>query len=257
MSLSTGAWLIETMGNILISGASSGIGAALARSYAEPGNRLYLWGRDATRLQAVAEECRARGADAATSCFDLTDTAALMAALDGAGAVDVAVFNAGLGGSLPHEAVAQEPHAAARMVTVNFTAPVIGANVMAEKMAAHGGGRIVLIGSIAALFPLPMAPTYSGSKAGLAMFAEALGARLHRRGIRISLVSPGFVDTPMSQGLKEPRPFLIGPDKAAMIIKKRVARGARHIVVPWQFAVIAAFSRLLPKSLVRVVLSAF
>jgi short-subunit dehydrogenase len=124
-------------------------------------------------------------------------------------------------------------------------------------MGARGAGHIVLIGSIAAMFPLPMAPTYSGSKAGLMMFAEALRGRVKRHGVSVTLVSPGFIDTPMSQGLTEPRPFLITAEQAAAIIKKKVARGAGHIIVPWPFAVIAAIAGLIPKVLVRAVLSRF
>ena len=248
------------MVNILISGASSGIGAALARVYAAPGTRLILWGRNGTRLAAIAAETKSRGAETAMHCFDLTDTEALLTALEDAelrGPIDIAIFNAGLGGSLPHDAIAQDPLAAAKMATVNFTAPAIGANFMAERMGARRAGRIVLIGSVAALFPLPMAPVYSGSKAGLTMFAEALATRVARFGVRVSLVSPGFIDTPMSQGLKEPRPFLIGADQAAAIIAKRVARGARHIIVPRPFAVIAAVAKIVPRILVRAVLARF
>jgi short-subunit dehydrogenase len=145
---------------------------------------------------------------------------------------------------------------AARMAAVNFTAPVIGANFMAARMGGRQAGRIVLVGSTAGLVPLPMAPVYSGSKAGLAMFAEALDARLARHGVRVVLVSPGFIDTPMSQGLKEPRPFLISADRAAAIIARRIARGARHIIVPWQFAVLAAVAKILPRFLVRAILAA-
>lgn len=248
------------MGNILISGASSGIGAALARAYAAPGSHLVLWGRDTERLARTAEECRARGAVAATNAFDLADTDALIAALaaaDDASPTDIAFFNAGLGGSLPRKVVAQDVRSAEQMAMVNFTAPVIAANDMAVRMGARGAGRIVLIGSVAALFALPMAPVYSGSKAGLMVFAEALGTRVKRHGVSVSLVSPGFIDTPMSQGLKEPRPFLIGADKAAAIIKARIARGVRHVIVPWQFAVVAAAANLVPKALVRAVLSRF
>ena len=248
------------MVNILISGASSGIGAALASVYAAPGTRLVLWGRDGARLAAIAAATKSRGAETTTHCFDLTDTEALLAALEDAernGPLDIAIFNAGLGGSLPFDAIAQDPRIAARMASVNFTVPVIGANFMAERMGARKAGRIVLIGSTAGLVPLPMAPVYSGSKAGLMMFAEALDTRLARHGVRVTLVSPGFIDTPMSQGLKEPRPFLIGADRAAAIIAKRVARGARHIIVPWPFAVIAAVAKIVPRALVRAVLARF
>ncbi len=245
------------MGNILISGASSGIGAALAEAYAAPGVELVLWGRDRARLESVAEKCRARGAQAATSCFDLTDLEALHAALDIAACPDIAIFNAGLGGSVPHDRVVQEPRAAGRMAMVNFVAPVIGANAMADKMSRRGSGHIVLLGSIAALFPLPMAPTYTGSKAGLKMFAEALDARIRRLGVTVTLVSPGFIDTPMSRTVPEPKPFLINPDKAASVIKRKVARGARYVIVPWQYVAIGALSWLVPKPVVRAVLSWF
>ncbi len=248
------------MANILISGASSGIGAALARSYATPQAHLTLWGRNFARLEAVAEDCRARGSQVTTNCFDLADLKVLIAALaeaDQHAPTDIAIFNAGLGGSLPHEAIAQDAVIAAAMAMVNFTAPVVAANDIAVRMGARGAGHIVLIGSIAGLFALPMAPTYSGSKAGLMMFAEALRARVKRHGVSVTLVSPGFIDTPMSQSLSEPRPFLISADQAAAIINKKVARGARHIIVPWPFAIIAAIAGLVPKALVRAVLSRY
>lgn len=246
------------MTTILISGASSGIGAALAQVYAQPGNCLILWGRDEARLNATAAEVRARGASVVSACFDLNDLAALLNALAAAeqhAVVDIAIFNAGLGGSLSPDAVAQDVHHAVRMATVNFTAPVTGANFMADRMAKRKSGKIVLVSSIAAQFPLPMAPVYSGSKAGLTMFAEALGLRLKRHGVQVSVVAPGFIDTPMSQGLSEPRPFLIGPKKAAAVIARKIARGARMVVVPWQFAVIAVVSRFIPRWIVRRVLS--
>jgi short-subunit dehydrogenase len=249
-----------TANNILITGASSGIGAALARIYAAPNHQLVLWGRNDERLAATAEQCRARGAIVETTCFDLTDFDRLVEALTSADArspFDLAILNAGLGGSLSRGRAAQDVHAAIRMAGVNFTAPVIAANVLAERMATRGRGRIVFVGSIAESFPLPMAPLYAGTKAGLALFAEALGLRLAKYGVGVSLVSPGFVDTPMSRGLKEPKPFLIDANTAAEVIARKIERGARHIVVPWQFAVIRAAVRLVPRPLLRAVLARF
>jgi short-subunit dehydrogenase len=247
-----------TAKTILITGASSGIGAALARVYAAPENRLVLWGQNEVRLNATAEQCRERGAAVETASFDLAEFGQLVEHLEAADTrnpFDLAIFNAGLGGSLPPDRAAQDAHAAERMASVNFTAPVVGANLLAERMAKRGRGRIVFVGSVAASFPLPMAPLYAGSKAGLALFAEALGLRLARFGVGVTLVSPGFVDTPMSRSLKEPRPFLIGADAAAAIIARRLERGARHIVVPWQFAVIRAASGFVPRAIIRAVLA--
>ena len=245
---------------ILITGASSGIGAALAHAYAMPGHDLILWGRDEARLNATAERCRMRGASVTVASFDLTDSTQLICRLSftgGSGPVDLAILNAGVGGSLPKNCVAQDAHSAEHMAIVNFVAPAICANVIAEQMAERGHGQIVLVGSVAAFFPLPMAPLYAGTKAGIAAFAEALRLRLRGRRVGVTLVSPGFIDTPMSRSLREPKPFLVTVEKAAEIIKKKIERGSQHVVVPWQFSLICALSKLVPRPLVRYAISRF
>jgi len=243
---------------ILITGASSGIGAALARFYARDNVALLLWGRDQARLDEVAGQCRSLGATAASQIFDLRDAAgfaAKLAAADAATPIDLAIFNAGLGGSAPNGPPAEAPDTAQAIAEVNFVAPVVGAHVMADAMARRGAGHIVLVGSIVEFYPLPMAPTYAATKAGLRLFAESLGMRLARHGVTVTLVSPGFIDTPMSRKVIEPKPFMITADEAAVVIARGIAAGKRVIVVPWQFAVLRALSDLLPRALVRWVLS--
>ncbi|HET7085711.1 MAG TPA: SDR family NAD(P)-dependent oxidoreductase [Rhizomicrobium sp.] len=243
---------------ILITGASSGIGAALARAHARDGVTLLLWGRDEARLRETEAQCRALGAQTAIQSFDLSDTAGFAARLaeaDKAAPIDLAIFNAGLGGTVPDSAYAEAPQSAQAIAQVNFVAPVVGASVLADAMARRGGGQIVLIGSISESFPLPMAPTYAATKAGLRLFAEALGLRLRRHGVSVTLVSPGFIDTPMSRKVTEPKPFLMTADAAAAVITRKIAARARVIVVPWQFAVIRALAGLLPRALVHWVLS--
>lgn len=243
---------------ILITGASSGIGAALARAHARSGVAFLLWGRDEGRLNETAAQCRALGATVTTQIFDLRDAAgfaARLAAADTATPIDLAIFNAGLGGSLRGDARAEEPQAAQAIAEVNFVAPVVGANVMADAMARRGAGQIVLIGSISESYPLSMAPTYAATKAGLRLFAEALGLRLSRYGVMVTLVSPGFIDTPMSREVPQAKPFLITADAAAAVIARGIAARRRVIVVPWQFAVIRAITSLLPRALVRWSLS--
>ena len=246
------------MRKILITGASSGLGAALARNYARNdasgGVELVLWGRDQTRLDAVAVECRALGAACHSDAFDLRDVDGMLARLASLGRVELAIFCAGVGGSVP-DSQASESAAAARVTAeVNFVGPVAGASAMAEAMAERGRGQIVLVGSIAESFPLPMAPSYAASKAGLALFAEALGIRMARHGVTVSLVSPGFIDTPMSQGLTQPKPFLMSADHAAAIIARAIARGQKRIVVPWQFIGLRGFAMMLPRAWLRAIL---
>jgi short-subunit dehydrogenase len=243
---------------ILITGASSGIGAALARAHARAGVTILLWGRDETRLNETAQQCRALGATALVQSFDLRDVAGLAARLadaDAATPIDLAIFNAGLGGTVPQGAFAEAPQMAQAVAEVNFVAPVTGANVLADAMGRRGRGHIVLIGSISESFPLPMAPTYAATKAGLRLFAEALDIRMARYGVAVTLVSPGFIDTPMSRKVTEPKPFLMDADTAAAIITRKIANGARTIVVPWQFAVIRGLAGLLPRGVVRLFLT--
>lgn len=243
---------------ILVTGASGGIGASLARAVAAPGVTLLLWGRDGARLAETAAACAARGAVCETQAFDIRDAdtqLARLAAADAARPIDLAIFNAGLGGSVEAGARAEDPARARATAEVNFVAPVVGASLIADRMAARRAGRIVLIGSIAESFPLPQAPTYAATKAGLAMFAEALSIRMAKQSVGVTLVSPGFIDTPMSRSVPEPKPFLMSADDAARAIVRGIRAGKRRIVVPWQFAVIRAVTRVLPRALLRAVLS--
>jgi len=242
---------------ILITGASSGLGAALALAYARTDINLLLWGRDQKRLDLIASQCRAHGAIARTMGLDLRDADALIAQLascDAEAPIDLAIFCAGIGGSVPEDHRSEAPQAARAMVDVNFTGPVIGASLLGGTMAARGRGQIVLVGSIAESFPLPMAPAYAGAKAGLAMFAESLGMRMAPHGVTVTLVSPGFIDTPMSRQVKEPKPFLMSADRAAQIIKRKIDNREMRFVVPWQYGVLAALSKLLPRPLLRLIL---
>jgi short-subunit dehydrogenase len=242
---------------ILITGASSGLGAALASVYAAPGVTLLLWGRDASRLDGVARTCREKGAAVLTEAFDLRDITGMVARLsasDAAQPINLAIFCAGLGGLVPPDQLGEPPDMAQAMAEVDFVSPSVGASFISGTMAKRGHGHIVLVGSIAESFPLPMAPIYAGSKAGLAMFAEALAGRMVPHGVAVTLVSPGYVDTPMSQSLGRPRPFLLTADRAAQIITRKLTKRPLRIVVPWQFIFIRAFAMLLPRALLRAIL---
>lgn len=245
------------MPTILVTGASSGIGAALARSYAQPGTTLLLWGRDTGRLDEIAAECRQCGAVVETVSQDLRELAPCMVRLrelDRAWPIDLAVFNAGVGGADPADPSTEPAERALEIATVNFSATAALATVMAEMMKPRRAGQIAIIGSAAQFFPLPMAPAYAGSKAGIALFAEALGLRLEPFGISVSVIAPGFIDTPMSRQLTAPRPFLIGPDQAAEAIKRLIVKKRRRAVIPPAMAVFSAFARRLPRRLVRIIL---
>ncbi len=237
--------------HILITGASGGIGRALARAFARPGTVLSLWGRNRERLEDVAALCRAAGAETGITQQDVRDTAATRAALlalDAARPVGMAFCNAGVSsGTLPDGR--PEPAAdACRTMAVNATGAVNVAATLYERMAARRSGHLVCIASLAALYPLPSSPAYSAAKTALACYARAL------RGasggvVRISIVYPGYVRTPMSQRLVGPQPFLQSADRAAAHIRARLEAGSDTIVFPKLLALGTWSLNLLPRPL--------
>lgn len=226
-------------------------------AYSKSGHELFLMGRDQRRLAACADVCRKLGAQVKPIDFDLRDFQRLEQEIEKiheTGALDLAIFNAGIGGVSSIDR-AVEPIDRVREVTeVNMIAPLLGATLVAAAMAVAGAGRIVFIGSVADQFALPIAPSYSASKVGLTMFSKALRLRLRKYGVAVTLVSPGFIDTPMSRGLPTPRPFLISPDVAAANIKRKINAGRNRVVVPWQFLLIGKIAHLLPERLVDLFL---
>lgn len=237
---------------ILLIGASGGLGSALAQHYARPGVRLWLWGRDLDRLHSVAQACKAAGASATIRSLDLADIPAALKALsteDDAAAFDLAVFAAGRGDIRPAGQKVEDAATVAHLGTLNFVAPAAMAAMLAERMAARGGGSIVLVGSAAAFHALPFAAAYSASKAGLARFADALRIGLRRYGVRVTLVSPGFIDTAAGRQVAGPKPMIMQPRQAAARIAQAAAVGKAHVVMPWPFGMLRILDRLLPGAL--------
>jgi short-subunit dehydrogenase len=237
---------------ILLTGASGGIGGALARHYARPGVHLALWGRDMARLTAVAETCRAAGASAEPRSLDITDLDAALAALaaeDEANPIDLALFASGRGDIRAPGDKVEDARLVARLAAINLTAPAALAAALAGRMAERGQGNIVLIGSAAAFHALPFAAAYSGTKAGLARFAAALRLGVREYGVKVTLVSPGFVDTAAGRKVPGPKPLMVGPDELAARVARAAARGQAHLVTPWPFALLRPLDRLLPRGL--------
>lgn len=237
---------------ILITGASGGLGAALALHYAAPGRALSLWGRDLARLEAVASACRAAGATAVIRSLDLSDCTGAVAALaaeDAAAPIDLAIFAAGLGDIRAAGALVEDAAQIVRLGLIDFVAPAAMAAALADRMAQRGGGGIVLVGSAAAFHALPFAAGYAGAKAGLARFADALRLGVRAHGVAVTLVSPGFIDTHAGRATPGPKPFLMQPAEAAARIARAAELGRGHAILPWPFALLRWFDRLLPARL--------
>ncbi|MGO3517444.1 MAG: SDR family NAD(P)-dependent oxidoreductase [Acetobacter cibinongensis] len=235
--------------SILITGATGGIGAELAKRYARPGRTLVLWGRNAERLTQVATLCCARGATVITRQIDLTDGQVALDALledDTRASLDLLILGAGLSDIKPANATTEDPKKVLQLALVNYTLPVTLATAAAQRMISRGQGKIVFIGSVAGFYELPFAASYSSSKSGLACFAEAARLDWGRHNVKVTLIVPGFVDTPMSQRLKGARPFLVSAGSAARQIMQAVAIGQAEYVFPWQFRVLRIAERLVP-----------
>ncbi|RMD62706.1 MAG: SDR family NAD(P)-dependent oxidoreductase [Alphaproteobacteria bacterium] len=219
--------------SILITGASSGIGAALARAYAGPGVTLALGGRDAARLRTVAEVCRARGAIVHPASVDVRDAPAMadwIARVDVAAPLDLVIANAGIsagtGGGGENEDQVRRIFAVNVDGVLNTVLPAL------PRLRARRRGQIAIMASLAAFRGFPGAPAYCASKAAVRVWGEALRGTLHRDGIGVSVICPGYIRTPMTAVNDFPMPFLMEPDRAAAIIVRGLARNRARIAFP-------------------------
>lgn len=233
--------------SILITGASSGIGDALARCYAAPGVALALGGRNRDRLEATAAACRARGATAATVAVDVADAAAMSAwieAADAAAPLDLAIANAGI--AYRSTGPRETGEIAADIVATNVGGVVNTVYPAMARMKARGRGRIAIVSSLAGFRGYPGAAAYCASKAAVRSLGEALRAELWPTGVRVSVVCPGFVATPMTEGSRQPMPFLVDADRAARIIRRGIAVDRGRIAFPWPLYLGTLFFAALP-----------
>ncbi|MFV3129223.1 SDR family NAD(P)-dependent oxidoreductase [Niveispirillum sp. KHB5.9] len=241
---------------IFITGASSGIGEALAISYAATGVRLLLTGRDAGRLADVAGRCHAKGADVVTTLIDVTDREALagwIGARDGEVPIDLVIANAGIsagtGGGIETEEQARAIFATNLDGVLNSIHPLIPAMVARKK------GQIALMSSLASFRGMAGAAAYCGSKAAVRVYGEALRGDLSRHGVNVSVICPGFVTSRMTAVNKFPMPFLMDADRAARIVREGLAAGRGRVAFPFPTYAVSWLLGVLPPGLVDALLA--
>lgn len=238
------------MDRIAITGASSGLGTALALACARPGAVLHLQGRDPARLDEVAAQVRARGAEAVAHRFDVRDRAACERFVADAGRLDLAIANAGIGAGSEG---GHEPSEQVRSVfavnldgALNLALPAFEAMATQEPRSDGVRGRVVLVASIAGFIPATGAPAYCASKAALRVWGEATAPLWQRQGVALTVACPGYVRTPMTAGNRFPMPGLMTPDYAAGRILRASERGLVRTVFPWWLGLAARIGDLLP-----------
>ncbi len=233
---------------VVITGASSGIGAALARLYAARGATLGLVARRGDELRRLAATLPA---ETFLYPLDVTDAAALAAAGDDfltrAGVPDRVIANAGISaGTLTQEAA--DLPVFERVLQVNVLGLVNTFHPFIEPMRAAGGGTLAGIASVAGIRGLPGSGAYSASKAAAISYLESLRGDLRGSGVKVVTVAPGYIETPMTAINDYRMPFLLTVEDGARRIVRVIESGTSYAVVPWQMAVVSRLMRLLPNA---------
>lgn len=234
--------------SIMITGGSSGIGAALARRYAGEGRFLAITGRDRERLEQVAEDCRTAGAEVVSKVIDVCDRDPLeswMAGIDRDRPLDLVIANAGVsaGTGLFGENAEQTRH----ILSINVDGVVSTVLTAVALMRARGRGQVAIMSSLAAFRGFPGAPAYCASKAAVRVWGEALRGTVAPQGLTVSVICPGYVKSAMTAVNDFPMPLLMEAEKAAAIIERGLAAGKARIVFPRRlFAVVWLLSLLPP-----------
>ncbi|WP_340539322.1 SDR family NAD(P)-dependent oxidoreductase [Nocardioides sp. GXZ039] len=223
-------------------GASSGIGAALARVLVERGAHVAISARDADALAEVA------GTTMSAVPLDATDRDAVEAAAaqvrDALGGIDAMVWCAGLWkqfDAATWDADVFEQHVEVNLLGLNNVLAVV-----VPPMVRVGSGQIVTVASVAGFRGLAGSEAYGATKAAQINLMEALRAAVSRRGVVVTTVAPGFVRTPMTASNRFKMPFMVEPEEAARAIADGLERGRTEIVFPWQMAVLMKLARILP-----------
>jgi short-subunit dehydrogenase len=260
MSLSVPRPDVRQARSVLITGASSGIGRALALAYAEPGVTLALIGRSNDRLEAVAAAARGQGAEVETGLLDVRDQAGLaqwIAKRDASRPLDLAIANAGITTGLAPSDIREDPQAVRAVFGANLIGVLNTVEPLIAPMCARGRGQLAFVGSMAGLRGLPYAPAYSAAKAAVHSYAESLRGRLEPRGVGVSLIIAGFVKTPLNASIDAAKPFELSDAQAALIIRRGLDRGKAVIAFPWQLYLAARLARSLPVRLVDKIMARF
>jgi short-subunit dehydrogenase len=233
--------------SIVITGGSSGIGAALALHYAAPGVFLSLTGRDRERLDEVAGRCRANGAEVVAAVIDVCAgdaLAAWLAEVDRRRPLELVIANAGISAGTGSQGETAEQ--ARAILAVNVDGVVNTVLAAAELMRPRRRGQIAIMSSLAAYRGFPSAPAYCASKAAVRTWGEALRGTLKPQGLDVTVICPGYVKSRITEVNDFPMPFLMEAERAAGIIRRGLAADRARIVFPRRLFAVVWLLALLP-----------
>ncbi|MCC6598844.1 MAG: SDR family NAD(P)-dependent oxidoreductase [Alphaproteobacteria bacterium] len=243
--------------HIIITGASGGIGRALAEYYAAPEVMLSLCARNADKLETVAAFCRARQATVHAKILDVTDREAMRLWLlerDEECPVDLVIANAGISGGTGGMFNGETEAQIRNIFSINLDGVLNTVQPLQPRMIERGHGQIALMSSLAGYRGWPGAPAYCGSKAAVRVYGESLRGALAKTGVKVNVICPGFVRSSMTEANNFPMPFLMDTKKAAALISRKLACNKGRIAFPWPAAFFVWLFMALPDAFMQKVL---
>lgn len=235
--------------SVLITGASSGLGRALAHELAAPGVRLVLGGRDGGRLAETAAACAEKGAEARPSQVEVTDAARMAEWVRGEDAAcpfDLVIANAGISGEIG--APGEQPGQSERVYRVNVLGLLHTVEPLLPAMRRRRRGQIGLVASVAGFRGAARGSAYAGSKAAIIAQGKGWREQLAADGIGVTVICPGYIRTPMAARHKYRLPFVIEPEAAARRVVAALRGNRGLIVFPWPLPIVAWLFRALPSA---------
>ncbi|MEE8437503.1 MAG: SDR family NAD(P)-dependent oxidoreductase [Candidatus Neomarinimicrobiota bacterium] len=237
---------------IFITGASSGLGKALALAYARQGAILGLAARRESLLKLLAQECKSLGGIPHVFKLDVRNRADCKLTaekfMEKTGGIDIVYANAGIGGG--DDIINGDAAAVYNIISTNLLGVINTLIPFIPAMKSRRKGILVNISSAASFMPLPFHGGYSGSKAALRMLADSWRITLSKYNIQVTTICPGFIHTPMTEKNRY-RIFLLQAPEAADKIKRAVERGVKTYLFPWQMAFMIPVLNLIPERIIR------
>jgi NADP-dependent 3-hydroxy acid dehydrogenase YdfG len=237
---------------VFLTGASSGIGEALAVAMAEKGATLALIARREELLNELKVKCEAAGGAARVFARDVTDADALQKAADEFrsefGHIDIMIANAGVSGN-NQPTRDYEPAAVKQVIDINLMGAVNVIHAVVPQMIERKSGHLIAISSLAGIRGLRKSAAYSASKAGMTAFFESVRLDVAEHGIDVTIIQPGFIKTPLTAGRHHKMPFLLELDDAIPLFMRAIERKKKFAAFPWQLATIVRAGKIFPASL--------
>lgn len=241
---------MKTQITIVITGASSGISAALALAYAEEGHFLALCGRNAERLSDIADQCQKKGARVEIQILDVTDktlVAAWLRQINHKASLDIVIANAGVAGG--KDGAGSGATATRKIFRTNVDGVVNTVVPALELMEPKSTGQVAIVSSLASFRGFPGTPAYAASKAAVRVWGEGLRERYAPKGIKISVICPGFVESRMTANNPFRMPLMMTGEKAARIIRRGLENNTARIAFPLRMYFLAWLLGVLPPAL--------